>query len=64
MVSTRTLAGVFAFSVLPLLLGCGDSSEKRVEDQEPESIRQERRMKHEKLATKEARPTDTGKFKK
>ena len=41
------------------LAGCGGcSSEPRVEDSEPESIRQERRMKHEKMAPKGARPTD------
>jgi hypothetical protein len=60
----RTLAGVLAVSVLPLLGGCGDSSEKRIEDQEPESIRQERRAKQEKLAPKEARAADPGAPKK
>ena len=60
MVFARTLAFVLALAVLPLLAGCGDSPEQRVEDQEPESIRNERRMKHEKLAPKDARPTDAG----
>jgi len=60
----RILAGALAFSVMPLLGGCGDPPEKRVEDQEPESIRQERRMKHEKLAPKEARPTEAGPVKR
>jgi hypothetical protein len=60
----RALTVALAFSVLPFLGGCGDSSEKRIEDQEPESIRQERRMKQEKLAPKEARPAGTGAAKK
>jgi hypothetical protein len=64
MATVRTLACVLAVSVLPLVGGCGDSSEKRVEDQEPESIREERRMKHEKLAPKDVRPTDAGTVKK
>jgi hypothetical protein len=64
MVLVRTLACALVFSVLPLVAGCGGSSEQRVEDLEPESIRKERLMRHEKLAPKGARPTDAGAEKK
>jgi len=64
MAVTRTLACVLVLSVLPVLGGCGDSPEKRVEDQEPESIRNERRMKHEQLAPKDSRTKDASTVKK
>ena len=64
MVLARTLACALLFSVLPLLGGCGRSSEPRVEDLEPESVRKERRMQHEKLVPKGAGATDTGAQKK
>jgi hypothetical protein len=67
MVLARTLACALAFAVLPLLAGCGRSPE-RVEDREPESIRKERRLRHEKLAPKGgpkgAGPTSAGAEKK
>jgi hypothetical protein len=47
-----------------LVAGCGGSADKRVEDQEPEGVREERRMKHEKLVPKGARPADAGAEKK
>ena len=56
----RTLTCALALSVLSLLPGCGDSSDKRIEDQEPEGVREERRMKHEKMAPKGARPAEPG----
>jgi hypothetical protein len=64
MATARTLAFAMAFSFLPLLGGCGDSTDKGVEEKEPESIRQERRMKHEQLAPKDARSPETGTVKK
>lgn len=64
MAVARTLACVLAFSALPVLVGCGDSPEKRIEDQEPEGIRNQRRVKHEQLAPKDARPKDAGTVKK
>jgi hypothetical protein len=60
MVPARTLVCTVVFSVLSLLAGCSRSSEQRLEDLEPEQIRKERRLRHEKLAPKGARPTDAG----
>ena len=57
---TRTLAWALLFSALPLLAGCRRSSEKRLEDLEPESIRKERRQRLEKLAPPGAAPTNAG----
>jgi hypothetical protein len=64
MIPARTLACALLFSVLPLLAGCSRSSERRVEDLEPEKIRKERRMRLEKLMPAGARPTDAGAEKK
>jgi hypothetical protein len=60
MIPARSLACALALSVLPLLAGCGRSSERRVEDREPESIRKERRLRHQKLAPKSPGPADAG----
>jgi hypothetical protein len=60
MATARILVCALAFAVLPLLAGCGRPPERTVEELEPESIRQERRMRHEKMAPKGARPADAG----
>jgi hypothetical protein len=56
---TRTLACALVFSVLALLAGCGRSSD-RVEEREPEKIRKERLMRHQKLVPKGTSPADAG----
>jgi hypothetical protein len=62
MIRARTVLCAVVFLVLPLLSGCGE--QKSVEDMEPEAIRRERRMKHEKIAPKDARPADASPGKK
>jgi hypothetical protein len=60
MTRIKALVWVLAFSLLPLAPGCSCTTEKRIEDDEPDNIREERRMKHQKLAPDGGRPGDSG----
>lgn len=55
MATVRYLVCALVLSVTPLLSGCGGGAEKNVEEQESESIRNERRAAHEKMVPKDAK---------
>jgi len=60
MVVARTLACALLFFALPLLAGCKRGAPVNEDDAETEDVRKERRMRHEKMVPKSARPANPG----
>lgn len=53
----RTLVWILIFTISALLVGCSRAPEQNIEEQESESLRNERRQMHQKLAP-DAKPMD------